>query len=153
MNGSYHAAPALPNALSWADRAACRGYDLSLFFSEAALNVQEAKAICRGCPVVDECLAETLRAEVTPRYGICGGLTPDERDALIAEQARAKAEDLGLELEVGKPRGGRRPAPCGTNSAYRRHIKKGEPIDQACRAAHAAADRRLRSTGSAKALT
>ncbi len=87
MSGSYHAMPALPNALSWADRAACKGQDLGVFFSEADQKVREAKAICGRCPVVSECLAETLRAEVTPRYGISGGLTPDERDALTATKA------------------------------------------------------------------
>lgn len=88
MSGSYHAMPTLPNALSWADRAACRGYyDPEVFFSEAAYKVREAKKLCGRCPVRAECLAETLRAEVTPRYGISGGLTPDERDALTATKA------------------------------------------------------------------
>lgn len=31
----------------------------------------------------------------------------------------------------------RKPAPCGTNAAYMRHVKKQEPIDAACKAAHA----------------
>lgn len=30
----------------------------------------------------------------------------------------------------------RKPAPCGTHAAYMRHVKKKEPIDAACRAAH-----------------
>jgi hypothetical protein len=29
----------------------------------------------------------------------------------------------------------RSPAPCGTYSAYKRHLRKGEPVDAACRAA------------------
>lgn len=31
----------------------------------------------------------------------------------------------------------RKPAPCGTHAAYMRHVKKKEPIDAACRDAHA----------------
>lgn len=35
----------------------------------------------------------------------------------------------------------RPPAPCGTDAAYRRHLRNKEPVDDACRAAHAAAGR------------
>jgi hypothetical protein len=45
----------------------------------------------------------------------------------------------------GNARSGYRPAgrlePCGTASARRRHIRLGEPVDQACREAHAAEER------------
>lgn len=34
-------------------------------------------------------------------------------------------------------------APCGTLAAYRRHTRHGEPIDQACRDAYNAEQRRL----------
>jgi WhiB family redox-sensing transcriptional regulator len=44
-----------------------------------------------------------------------------------------------------------RPIPeCGTRSAYQRHKRLGEPVDDACRAANTAADRRLRETGTTK---
>jgi hypothetical protein len=43
------------------------------------------------------------------------------------------------------------PAPCGTQSAYRRHLRRGETPDDGCRGANAAADRRLRLTGSTRA--
>lgn len=33
--------------------------------------------------------------------------------------------------------------PCGTNAAYKRHQRRGEPIDAACRAAWAAYQREL----------
>jgi len=35
-------------------------------------------------------------------------------------------------------------APCGTESAYRRHLRNGDPIDVACRDAHAAGRRNSR---------
>ena len=145
MSGSQHSMPTLPNALSWADRAACRGYDLDLFFSDAAQKVLEAKAICGGCPVRATCLAEALRAEVTPRYGISGGLTPAERDELVA----AQPTEPGVEP---LKRTSRKLASCGSRSAYQRHVRKGEPIDPACRAANTAADNRLRRSGSTKVL-
>jgi len=39
-------------------------------------------------------------------------------------------------------------APCGTRSAYQRHLRRREPIDEPCRIANTRADRRLRTTGS-----
>ncbi|MBB2956980.1 hypothetical protein [Pseudoclavibacter helvolus] len=39
---------------------------------------------------------------------------------------------------------GRPKAPCGTDSAYRRHLRNKEPIDDACREAHAAERRAAR---------
>lgn len=56
-------------------------------------------------------------------------LTDDQLDQLIA--------DLGLT----EPRQGRTIAPCGTQSAYTRHVKHGEPIDDACRQANTEAKR------------
>ncbi len=131
MSASHQHPDTLPNALAWAEDAACRGQDLDLFFSEADGKVTEAKRICGRCPVREECLAEALRAEDGSRYGISGGLTPDERTELVGTA----------------PRTGRRPAPCGTRSAHSRHVKKGEPIDDACRAAKREDDRRYRASG------
>jgi hypothetical protein len=37
-------------------------------------------------------------------------------------------------------------APCGTDAAYRRHLKHEEPVDEACRDAHTAAGRESRKT-------
>ncbi|SDM47434.1 Transcription factor WhiB [Streptomyces sp. cf386] len=150
MSASRQHPDTLPNGLSWADRAACRGYDLELFFSEAAANVAYVKRICKRCPVREECLAEGLRAEDGCRYGIYGGLTPAERTELAAESLRWQAKEL-LQAPP-KPRTGRKPAKCGTRSAYQRHVKNGEPIDDACRAANTAADNRLRRTGTTKVL-
>lgn len=42
----------------------------------------------------------------------------------------------------------REPAACGTRSGYQRHRRLGEPTCDLCRYANAAADRRLRATGS-----
>lgn len=33
--------------------------------------------------------------------------------------------------------------PCGTPAAYKRHVRKGEPTDAACKAAWAAEQRRM----------
>lgn len=54
------------------------------------------------------------------------------------------------------PKGGKfrwpdaRLKPCGTDAAYERHKRRGEPVDEACREAHriAAAEKRVRLKGS-----
>ena len=70
----------------WRSDAACLGIaDPDLFFPTAETGplhdaqVAAAKAVCAGCPVVTECLAEAL-ARIPD--GIAGGLTADERRAL-----------------------------------------------------------------------
>ncbi|MFF3311442.1 WhiB family transcriptional regulator [Streptomyces sp. NPDC002952] len=42
----------------------------------------------------------------------------------------------------------RRPLPCGTRAAYQRHLRRREPVDDACRAANARSAGRYRRTGS-----
>ncbi|MFI9802252.1 MULTISPECIES: WhiB family transcriptional regulator [unclassified Streptomyces] len=44
-----------------------------------------------------------------------------------------------------------RPAPCGTRAAYQRHLRRGEPVDAACRAANTHEAGRYRRTGSTRA--
>ncbi|KDA05859.1 hypothetical protein DC31_13855 [Microbacterium sp. CH12i] len=46
---------------------------------------------------------------------------------------------------------GRPKAPCGTESAYRRHLRNGEPVDDACRDAHAEGRRNSRRSPAASA--
>ena len=43
--------------------------------------------------------------------------------------------------DLTDPHRGQAIAPCGTQSAYTRHVKKGEPIDDACRRANTEAKR------------
>ena len=64
----------------WAARAACRTTDPDpLFVQGAAQN--RAKAICMGCDVRTECLADALDNRV--EFGVWGGMTERERRALL----------------------------------------------------------------------
>ena len=64
----------------WAAQAACRTTDPdSLFVQGAAQN--RAKAICVGCTVRTECLADALDNRV--EFGVLGGMTERERRALL----------------------------------------------------------------------
>ena len=63
----------------WSAQAACRTTDPDeLFVQGAAQN--RAKAVCTGCPVRTECLADALDNRV--EFGVWGGMTERERRAL-----------------------------------------------------------------------
>lgn len=77
----------------WRERAICREEDPELFFplgeehttgrgptEPVALQLAEAKAVCRRCPVVAECLAWALDAGQD--FGVWGAMDSDERRAL-----------------------------------------------------------------------
>ncbi len=49
----------------------CRTSDAELWFAESPQDVEQAKALCRGCPVIDACLAGAL--ERREPWGVWGG--------------------------------------------------------------------------------
>ncbi|MEV8432032.1 WhiB family transcriptional regulator [Streptomyces chartreusis] len=211
--------------------------DPEAMFATSAWGVEQAKRICDGCSVIEECLQWAL--ENREEYGTWGGLSEADRRRLLRRRSRKVKQpveeeaprpvrtfqsvydertvalqdghrswtgahpvsvdhryytpkQIAFRVDRGRPpvgvvrrtceregcvlpghltdqaerngqqapaspaeqvsRTGRPPAPCGTRSAYQRHVKKGEPIDDACRRANTVADRRLRATGSTKAL-
>lgn len=67
----------LPARPAWQALAACAGLDANLFFPERGVSTAPAKAVCRGCPVKDECLDYAL--ENKERFGVFGGLSERER--------------------------------------------------------------------------
>ena len=69
-----------PPSTNWSESGNCRERDLDeMFVTGAAQN--EAKRICRGCPVQRECLAEALDNRI--EFGVWGGMTERERRALL----------------------------------------------------------------------
>lgn len=94
-----------PNAdlWDWQLVAACRGVDSSLFFHPegergAARSAREAaaKEVCMRCPVRAECATHALA--VREPYGVWGGLTEDEREAMMGRSRHralnAQDEDM-----------------------------------------------------------
>ncbi|MCU1599856.1 MAG: transcription factor WhiB [Frankiales bacterium] len=64
----------------WTSLASCNTADPDeLFVTGAAQN--RAKAVCMGCPVRTECLADALDNRV--EFGVWGGMTERERRALL----------------------------------------------------------------------
>jgi WhiB family transcriptional regulator, redox-sensing transcriptional regulator len=78
-------------AWEWQMQAACRGTDTAVFFhpeNERGPSRRQrearAKALCRHCPVVTACLQAALATREP--YGVWGGLSTDERAALLIPQ-------------------------------------------------------------------
>jgi WhiB family transcriptional regulator, redox-sensing transcriptional regulator len=70
----------LPAADQWQDRALCAQTDPEAFFPEKGGSTREAKKICLGCEVRNDCLEYALAHD--ERFGIWGGLSERERRRL-----------------------------------------------------------------------
>lgn len=78
---------------SWRDQASCLDEDPELFFpigstGPALEQIEEAKAVCRRCPVAAQCLSWAL--DTGEAFGVWGGLSEDERRAELRRRARAR---------------------------------------------------------------
>ena len=70
--------------IDWPKNARCKATDPDeLFVQGAAQN--RAKAVCLGCPVRTECLADALDNRV--EFGVWGGMTERERRALLKRRS------------------------------------------------------------------
>jgi WhiB family redox-sensing transcriptional regulator len=81
----------MPGTLDWRGLASCRDYDPELWFPvgftwtrEQEGRAENAKMICRRCPVRERCLAEALAEG--DEFSIRGATTPNERRAITARQ-------------------------------------------------------------------
>jgi WhiB family redox-sensing transcriptional regulator len=72
---------------AWQQRANCMGVDPDLFFPERGASTREAKAVCRGCVVREECLEYALAHG--EKFGIWGGLSERERRRLRRQRILA----------------------------------------------------------------
>jgi WhiB family redox-sensing transcriptional regulator len=61
----------------WQTKANCMGVDPDLFFPERGASTREAKEVCRGCVVKDECLEYAIANG--EKFGIWGGMSERER--------------------------------------------------------------------------
>ena len=95
----------------WRNYAACRDVDPDLFFplgtsGASLLQIEEAKQICRTCPVSAPCLRWALDSGDA---GVWGGTTEEERRALQrAPVPRSPAEPVSAGLRPRLKRAGRR---------------------------------------------
>ena len=76
----------------WQLFAACRGYDVEIFYHphrerrrERAARISQAKQICQHCAVIRICGAWALRTHEP--HGIWGGMSEAERAAILGVQS------------------------------------------------------------------
>ena len=74
---------------SWQMFANCLGADPDLFFPERGASTKEAKAVCQGCVVREDCLEYALQNG--EKFGIWGGLSERERRRIRRQRALARA--------------------------------------------------------------
>lgn len=104
----------------WRHYATCRTEDPELFFpvgdsDQARLQAEDAKRICRTCPVIEQCAQWAIDNRMDS--GIWGGL--DETQLRNIRRHR-------------KPSTRRPPARCGTRPGYKRHHREGTPVCEPC---------------------
>lgn len=74
---------------SWQDHANCMGVDPDLFFPERGASTREAKGVCQGCVVREQCLEYALAN--SEKFGIWGGMSERERRRLRRARSAAVA--------------------------------------------------------------
>ena len=72
----------------WAARGACRTSNPDALFVQGAAQ-NRAKAVCFGCPVRTECLADAL--DNRTEFGVWGGMTERERRALLRKRPNVRS--------------------------------------------------------------
>lgn len=118
----------------WRKQAACEGYPTDWWFEDPTSEEgKRAIEICEGCPVKDECHEWAMEHE---DWGIWGGIGQKERKRLRSiKRVRLNRPEAFADL-----------VPCGTTSAYARHIRQlreaGLPVKVTCEPCLAAMRRR-----------
>ena len=74
---------------SWQMLSNCLGVVPDLFFPERGASTKDAKAVCQGCIVREDCLEYALTNR--EKFGIWGGLSERERRRIRRERAQARA--------------------------------------------------------------
>ncbi len=79
----------------WQSKANCLGVDPDLFFPERGASTKEAKGVCKGCVVRDDCLEYALANG--EKFGIWGGMSERERRRIRRARAIAARRPSGVQ--------------------------------------------------------
>ena len=77
---------------AWQARAACRDLPNEVFFAGQGRRPDDAKHICRPCPVRRQCLAFALATPEPIDYGVWGATTRKERQELRRQHVASSEE-------------------------------------------------------------
>lgn len=84
---------------AWMAQGNCRLHPPATFFPSDGVGVDRARKICRGCPVLTDCLEYALEARID--HGVWGGCSERERRRILKrrrEEAAAVAGDQAGEV-------------------------------------------------------
>jgi WhiB family redox-sensing transcriptional regulator len=73
----------------WMSAGVCAQTDPEAFHPDKSGTVEPAKAVCAVCPVRERCLSYAL--ETNQRFGVWGGTSAQERQALRLAAAERRA--------------------------------------------------------------
>jgi WhiB family redox-sensing transcriptional regulator len=83
----------LASEWEWQEKAACRDLPTEMFFHpdgergpRRKNRINAAKAVCASCPVLQACRTQALN--LAEPYGIWGGLSEEERVAILQQNQR-----------------------------------------------------------------
>ncbi len=85
----------------WRGQGLCATADPDALFVQGKAQ-REAKTMCKGCPVMAECLADALDNQT--EFGVWGGMTERERRALL--RRRPEVRSWTAVLSAAKHRAG-----------------------------------------------
>ncbi|MGW5990974.1 WhiB family transcriptional regulator [Streptomyces anulatus] len=93
VNVVYAPSADLPVNTNWRMAAVCREEDPDLFFpigttGPAVVQAEEAKAVCRRCPVMERCLQWAL--ESGQDHGVWGATDEEDRRRMKRRAARRR---------------------------------------------------------------
>jgi WhiB family redox-sensing transcriptional regulator len=71
----------------WMEEAACRGSNPDVFFPARGDSTEDAKKVCRDCPVRQDCLDHAI--EKRELQGVFGGMSVRERRVEVKRRGRA----------------------------------------------------------------
>lgn len=75
----------------------CRSGDADLWFAEAPLQLEQAKALCGGCPIQAECLAGAKSREEP--WGVWGGEIFERGAVIPRKRPRGRPRKTDLERD------------------------------------------------------
>jgi WhiB family redox-sensing transcriptional regulator len=87
----------------WTSLGRCAGTDPDALFVQGKAQ-RAAKTVCKGCPVVAECLADAL--DNRTEFGVWGGMTERERRALLRRRPDVRSwTELLAHAKIGTAQG------------------------------------------------
>ena len=86
---------------AWTYQGNCYGAGSNLFFPERGASTKEAKAVCQGCVVREECLETALSHP--EHWGIWGGLSERQRLRVRLRRAHARAASKSTAVTTSRP--------------------------------------------------